>query len=209
MDGARAFYAFLGVVVSFTISSRTMAATYYDSDTDGVYVYVDVYDEALPSQVCSSRTVIDDRFAGIFATASAVYPNTAHVQSHAAFSNGSTYQWSREVIHYGQQRGGNCGVISDTTTIDDLVVGVSGTNYKYSFDSGTSCVYSVDCDQTPTCGAAQGYANITDKAHPCGAYWMQQFAHIHHSNGTTFCRPEGYIPPNYFSGRNPGREPCT
>jgi hypothetical protein len=105
----------------------------------------------------------------------------------------------------------------DTPAAKVIRIGYSGTNYKFSFEGTSSCVYSVDCDATnggtPTCGAAQNWANVTDisaSAKPCGAYWEQQFEHIHYDDGTLVCTAIGVapIPPGYPSGKGQIRSFC-
>lgn len=94
------------------------------------------------------------------------------------------------------------------TRVQTLNLGFSATNYKQSFQSSSSCVYSVDCDSTPTCGAAQGFSNVTTGT-PCYAYYLQQFVHSHLPNGSTICHATSYIPPNYFSGGQNVRVSCN
>ncbi len=86
-------------------------------------------------------------------------------------------------------------------------ISLTATNYKQSFASKSSCVYSVDCDATPTCGAAQGYANVTASP-PCKQYYLQQFVSAIYEYGRV-CYAVPYIPPNFFSGAQDARAPCN
>lgn len=190
----------------------TLPAQTYENDTeDGYYLYADVWDTAPYSQgSCSDTTqIILSLSGGTSANVGAPYPQTAHASVKTAIADGGQYTLNREIIHTGTQRGGKCGVIVDAYMVIPIGAGVSATNYKFSVDTGKTCVYSVDCGTVvPTCGPNQGYANTTDSAHPCGDYFLQQFGSLIYS-GFRKCIPLGYIPPNYFSGRNSAPAACN
>jgi hypothetical protein len=98
------------------------------------------------------------------------------------------------------------GTLLNASLFDVIGVGVSATNYKQSYVGRSSCVYSQDCDVTPTCGTAQGYANVTASP-PCMQYYLQQFTSVIYTTGRV-CYAVPYIPPNYFSGAQNARVPC-
>lgn len=109
-------YAVMCLVLAAAESAR--AQSYYDVTFDGATIYTDTFDDApVPQPPCATYTTINVLLGSYGGSSTAYYPGTAHVAVSTPASIGVAYQWSREIIHHGLQRGGNCGVFLDTTVV--------------------------------------------------------------------------------------------
>jgi len=197
---------------AFLVCGTASAQSYDDDTTDGLYLYSDFYTDAPAPGSCP--TYVDVRMSltgGTSAFGQSSYPNTLHVSVKSAFANGASYTLSRDVIHVGEQRGGNCGVFLESVFDYVIGVGLSGANFKYTGSLGAgSCTYTLDCDTKPTCPTF-ATATVTNSYTPCGAYWVQQYASLIRSDGVRLCfaLPNGVLPFPYVSGKNSTRMGCT
>ena len=108
----------LGFITILTVvlatGSRIYAQTYNDVTMDYSYVYLDVYDDAPNDGTsCPQYTDVSVDWVGYVGDAQSYYPDTAHVSMLAVNTPDTNYPGTKEIIHYGQQRGGNCGAFSD------------------------------------------------------------------------------------------------
>jgi hypothetical protein len=148
-----------GFVTIFAVllaaGSQAHAQTYTDVTMDYSYVYLDVYDDApYYGTSCPEYTDVSIDWAGGTGDAQAYYPNTAHVSMSAVNTPDTSYPGTKEVIHYGQQRGGNCGPFTDTL----LAINIRLATVYYGplrAASGGFCSYNnTACSGgTPSCPA--------------------------------------------------------
>ncbi len=114
----RYLISYAGTCLVLAAAGSARAQSYYDVTFDGATIYTDTFDDApAPQPPCTTYTTIDVLLGTYGGSSTAYYPGTAHVAFSTQASIGVAYQWSREIIHHGLQRGGNCGVFSDTTVV--------------------------------------------------------------------------------------------
>lgn len=148
----------IGFLLYVGNSRNARAATYYDVVWDGVELGTDDFADAFaPNNYCRSSIEIDDTLNGLPGTATAYYPGTAEVSLHTAMAESDVATWSRDIIHYGQQRGGNCGPFSEA--VFDWPISIKVTYWgppptvTVNSDSSWSCTYKnrACTSGTPTC----------------------------------------------------------
>lgn len=115
---ARSFLPLI-CIVCFSLARlpRANAQGYTDVTWDGTDINTDAWDDAPEPGVCPGYISIESTINGYSGFAQANYPNTANVRVSTPASVAVTYEWARTISHYGEQRGGNCGIIAQPTII--------------------------------------------------------------------------------------------
>jgi hypothetical protein len=163
-------------VISLAASYKlTAQSSYADSiivvDGDDVED-VEVWADASEPATCPTTTTIYSTFGGTTVDSIASYPNTAHTDQQKPAAASLSYTWKREVIHDGEQRGGNCGVIIDTTIIWPISFAITYTeNVSAISDQYGDCPQLNACTNTtsPQCPIASIKEALTGYV-PCHPY---------------------------------------
>ena len=132
-----------------------------------------------------SKTDIILSLNGSSASATASYPNTAHASRSAPLIATGDYPGSREVIHIGEQRGGNCGVFLDRTTDISLHLGLSVNIYQYSYVVPPSAYYV----PIPNCNTKCRHSLVSGPITPFYEYVIENYHWFEYKSGPTgyFC----------------------
>jgi hypothetical protein len=158
--------------LSLLIAGMTAQAhSYYDVTTDGSEIYADTYDDApAPNSSCPAYTDIQVNLNGYVGDGVANYPGTAHVAVSTPATAGVDYSWSRDITHYGQQRGGNCGAFVETLVAGPISFARTYTQATSPFsDASGLCAQQNACTnglpRCPISSIKEGY-----EVAPCDQY---------------------------------------
>lgn len=177
------------------VPRRVSAQGYTDITEDSSDIYVDSFDEAPPPEGgCSSYTDVILSFNGSTATATAFYPNTAHASRSAPLIDTGEYPGSREVIHVGEQRGGNCGVFLDVTSNISLRLGLSVNIYEFYNVSPPNAYYV----PIPNCNTKCRHSSVSGPIYPFYEYVIENYHWFQYTTGPTgyFCAYFYAVPSN-------------
>jgi hypothetical protein len=163
-------------------AARLSAQGYTDITEDETDIFVDSYDDApAPEGTCSTYTDIILAFNGSTVSAIAHYPDTAHASRSAPLIETGEYPGSREVIHVGEQRGGNCGVFLDTTVNISLRLGVSVNTYEFSYVTTSLAYYQ----PIPNCVTKCQHTGVTGPLTPFYEYVIENYHWFQYLTGPT------------------------
>jgi hypothetical protein len=139
-------------LVFITAGRAKAQGDYYVITTDGSYIYTDVYGSSGAPNTCPTYTTIETDINGYVGSGSASYPATAHASASTPATDGVNYSWTRDITHYGEQRGGSCGAFLEL--LRSWTLSVRSTYYTGpSVDSFGACQWaSLACRSgTPSC----------------------------------------------------------
>jgi hypothetical protein len=174
---------------------RLAAQGYTDVTEDANDIYVDAFDQApYPNGDCQTYTDIILSFNGSKVSVRATYPNTAHASRSAPLIATGEYPGSREVIHVGDQRGGDCGVFLDTTTDISLRLGLSVNIYELSYVVPPLAYYV----PIPNCNTRCVHTGASGPITPTYEYIIENYHWFQYLTGPTgyFCAYAYQTPTN-------------